>query len=181
MNSNALQSTLAATAAILIALVFLRAAWHKLRDIETFAAVSADYQLLPAWAIGGVARALIGLELASAVALLVPPLEPVGAELAMTLLLLYSAAISVNLLRGHKQFDCGCGGTPQGLGWGLVARNLVLVAIATLPLESQAAGATEEWVLAAAGGFTLWIGFLLVEQVLANASRMTWANGEKAS
>jgi hypothetical protein len=181
MNWNTLQSTLAATAAILIALIFLRAAWHKLRDIETFAAVSADYQLLPVWAIGGVARALIGLELGSAVALLMPPLEAAGSGMAMTLLLLYSAALTVNLLRGRKQFDCGCGGAPQGLGWGLVARNLLLVAIAALPLASQATGATEEWGLAAAGGFILWIGFLLVEQLLANASRMSWENGEKAS
>ena len=50
MTSSGLHSTLAATAALLIAIIFLRAAWHKLRDVESFAALAADYRLLPAWA-----------------------------------------------------------------------------------------------------------------------------------
>ena len=99
----------------------------------------------------------------------------------MTLLLLYSAALAMNILRGRKQLDCGCGGATQGLGWGLVVRNLTLVAIAAPALEPQASRTAEEWALAAAGGFTLWIGFLLIEQLLANAPRMTRAIGEKVS
>jgi hypothetical protein len=183
MTSSGLHSTLAATAALLIALIFLRAAWHKLRDVESFAALAADYRLVPVWAVGGVARALIVLEAGLALALIMPKLEPVGAGIAVVMLLIYSVAMATNILRGRKQLDCGCGGgESQGLGWPLVVRNLLLAAIAVLALEPhEIPRSVGEWALAAAAGLTLWIGFLLAEQLLANASRMTWAIGEKGS
>jgi hypothetical protein len=182
MTSSALHSTLAATSALLIALIFLRAAWHKLHDVESFAALAADYRLLPAWAVGGAARLLIVLEAGSALALIVPKLEPVGARIAVVMLLIYAVAMATNILRGRKQLDCGCGGEPQGLGWPLVVRNLLLTAIAVLALEPhEIPRSGGEWALAAAAGLTLWIGFLLAEQLLANASRMAWAIGEKGS
>jgi methylamine utilization protein MauE len=182
MTSSGLHSTLAATAALLIAIIFLRAAWHKLRDVESFAALAADYRLLPAWTVGGAARVLIVLEAGSALALIVPRLAPVGAGIAVAMLLIYAVAMATNILRGRKQLDCGCGGEPQGLGWTLVVRNLLLMAIAGLALEPhEIPRSVGEWALAGAAGLTLWIGFLLTEQLLANASRMAWAIGEKAS
>lgn len=182
MTSSGLHPTLAATAALLIALIFLRAAWHKLRDLESFAALAADYRLLPAWAVGGAACVLIVLEAGSALALIVPRLEPVGAGIAVAMLLIYAVAMATNILRGRKQIDCGCGGEPQGLGWPLVVRNLLLTAIAVLALgPHEIPRSVGEWALAAAAGLTLWIGFLLAEQLLANASRMVWAIGEKGS
>jgi hypothetical protein len=39
-------------------------------------------------------------------------------------------AMALNLLRG-RVLDCGCGGAPQPLSWGLVVRNLAMVLMAT--------------------------------------------------
>ncbi|MNC29727.1 Methylamine utilization protein MauE [compost metagenome] len=47
------------------------------------------------------------------------------------LLLLYSLAITINLLRGKRDLSCGCGGLVGNhkLSWWLVFRNLVLILI----------------------------------------------------
>lgn len=180
MTSSGTNSLVAATAAVLISLVFVRAAWHKLRDVDSFAALMADYGLLPSWALGGVARGIIAAEVAAALTLLMPGIEPVGASLAAAMLLIYTAAMAANILRGRRHLECGCGGSPQGLGWPLVARNLALTGIAALALRPSALS-VGDWALGAASGLTLWVGFLLMEQLLANASRMSWAIGEKVS
>jgi hypothetical protein len=140
----------------------------------------ADYRVLPSWALSGMARGIIAAEVAIALTLLMPRLEPVGASLSMAMLLIYAAAMAANILRGRRHLECGCGGSPQGLGWPLVVRNLALTGIAALALRPSALSAGE-WALAAASGLSLWVGFLLVEQLLANASRMSWAIGEKVS
>ena len=51
---------------------------------------------------------------------------------AAVLLTVYSCAIAINLLRGRRDLDCGCGGPPQRLHPGLVGRNLALVAMGLL-------------------------------------------------
>jgi hypothetical protein len=68
--------------------------------------------------------------------------------------------------------NCGCGGPGRSLGWPLVVRNVALSVIATLVFLSDSVGlSTAEAVTAIASSLTLWTGFLLVEQLLANASQ----------
>jgi len=58
-----------------------------------------------------------------------------GALLAVGLLLLITAAVGLNVLRGRTHIDCGCGWGPEvPLGGGLLLRNLVLAAAALLVL-----------------------------------------------
>src|SRR5579862_7502626 len=80
MTASGLQSLVVATAALLTVLVFVRAVWHKLHDVDSFAALVADYRLLPAWAVGGVARELIAAEAVIALSLLVPRLRDRAAD-----------------------------------------------------------------------------------------------------
>ena len=50
----------------------------------------------------------------------------------LALLVLYSAAIAINLLRGRRDIECGCGGAATHVplsGW-LLARNAALMATA---------------------------------------------------
>ena len=42
------------------------------------------------------------------------------------LLLAYAAVMAINLVRGRRFIDCGCGGAAQPLSLGLVLRNVVL-------------------------------------------------------
>jgi methylamine utilization protein MauE len=160
-----------ATASIFVSLVFARSIFHKLTDFESFAAFVAAYRLVPEVAVATVSRLVIILEIMAMVALLMPRLRAQGGALAIGMLLAYAGAMSINILRGHRQIDCGCGGASQPLSWPLVTRNLVLAGCATpafLGSEELALGAAG---LVATSGFVLWLGYLLSEQLLANQAR----------
>jgi hypothetical protein len=66
------------------------------------------------------------------------------------LLLVYAAAMAVNIVRGRTHIDCGClgfGTSRASLGWELVARNMLLAAVAlaaaALPVAPRALGAID--------------------------------------
>jgi hypothetical protein len=71
------------------------------------------------------------------------------------LILLYAAAMAVNLLRGRRQIDCGCGGEVHPLSWMLVLRNGVLAAAGL-----AVAGPTIERELEWLDGISLVVGVL---------------------
>ncbi|MCC6763663.1 MAG: methylamine utilization protein MauE [Deltaproteobacteria bacterium] len=130
--------TLAARAAF--ALLFAGAAWHKLRDRSGFAAVLAGYRVLPERVVPAAGAALAALELATAGAWLVPGAARGAALATVALLAVYALAIGVNLARGRRAIDCGCGvgGAAQPIGEGLVARNVLLAAAALATLRPTA-------------------------------------------
>jgi hypothetical protein len=133
----------------LVALVFLSAALGKLRNRLAFQGVVANYQLLPESIVPLFTLLLPPLEAIVAATLLFAP-TPWPEASAATLLILFAAAIAINLQRGRRHIDCGCfqAAHKQTLSWVLVARNgglaLALALPATLsehPLS--AAGAAE--------------------------------------
>src|SRR5438128_8560007 len=115
-----------------LALLFLVAASHKLRDPGRFLATLAEYRLLPAAAVPLAAILVIGVEVVVAMALLVPERRAPGPVAAALVLAVYGAAIGINLARGRRHIDCGCAGPAVRRpisGW-LVARNAALAAAA---------------------------------------------------
>ena len=148
-----LDPALRATLRGALALLWLAAASHKLRAPARFRDALAGYQLVPATAVRAVAALLAALELAIALALIAPGTGAAPALATGALLALYAAAISINLRRGRRAIDCGCGARPQPLGEGLVVRNAVLIAIA-LAAALPANGRSLVWLDAAtvAGG-----------------------------
>lgn len=119
------------------ALLLGAGSWRKIRGLDGFRAVLADYRLVPACATKPAALAVSLVEGVLAGLWLVAPwrveaviLAGVGTALLMAA---YGGAITVNLLRGRSWIDCGCGGGEQ-LSWILVLRNLVLTGFALLPL-----------------------------------------------
>lgn len=118
-----------------LAALFAVAAAHKLRDRRYFDGIVLDYRLLPPRLALRVARLLPGLELALAAGLLVG-WRP-AALTAAAVLLGYAAAMTVNLARGHREIDCGCGGPPQRLSGWLVGRNVIMAAAALALLLPQ--------------------------------------------
>jgi len=149
----ALDPALRATLRCALALLWLAAASHKLRDMARFRDALAGYQLVPAAAVRAAAGLVAMVELGLGLTLLVPATGAVPVFATGALLGLYSLAISVNLMRGRRTLDCGCGARPQPIGEGLVARNAVLVAIA-LVAALPANGRALVWIDAAtiAGG-----------------------------
>jgi uncharacterized membrane protein YphA (DoxX/SURF4 family) len=107
--------------------VFLFASLPKLAAPRDFGRAVANYQLVPHALVRHVARWLPALEFVAAACLLAGVAIPVVAALASALLLVFAAAVTINLLRG-RVIECGCGGlaAPKRIGPGLVARDLVL-------------------------------------------------------
>lgn len=128
-----------------LALLFASGALAKLRDLRGFADAVAGYRLLPAALAAPAAAAFVAAELALAAALFVPALR-VSASLGVAgVLLLYGFAIAVNLARGRRDIDCGCGGLSgrQTLSEALVLRNALLASAAlasALPVAPRALG-----------------------------------------
>ena len=117
-----------------LALLFGIAARHKLRDVARFRATLAAYRLVPARLTAAAATFLPAAELAATAALVVPSTAPAGALVAAALLAVYTAAIAINLARGRRDIDCGCGGQRQPLGERLVVRNAILLTAALVSL-----------------------------------------------
>jgi len=124
-----------------LGVLFVVAAWHKLRDPRRFAATLGEYRLLPARFAPAAAGCVVLAELGAVVALLLWPRG--GAAAAAALLAVYASAIAVNLARGRRHIDCGCAGPAarREISAWMVARNAVVavaaLAAAVLPMEAR--------------------------------------------
>ena len=126
-----LDPALAWTLRISLAALLCTSAIAKARAFSDFVAAVRGYRLLPAAATGAVARGLVAVEFGIGVAIAFPPSASVAALAAVAMLGLYTGAIAINLTRGRRRIDCGCGGpVGRGLDGALVARNGVLIAAA---------------------------------------------------
>jgi len=113
------------------ALLFGSAAVHKLRDPAGFRAALAAYGLLPEAALTASVAALVATEATVAIGCLLPGAAAAACLAGALLLALYSAAIGINLVRGRRAIDCGCGG-PGGarpLRSDLLVRNAGVAAL----------------------------------------------------
>jgi uncharacterized membrane protein YphA (DoxX/SURF4 family) len=170
-----LQRSLAAA----LAIILLTGAWQKLRDPVLFAAAVENYRLLPDSLIAPLARLLPWWEAAAGALLLLPDWRQVGAMLTIALLLTVTAAVAINILRGHREIDCGCGGLTaqvgdQTLSWGLVTRNLLMIGASLLTMAGEV-GRETVWIdyLSVAGGTLGLTGlYLASNQLLANRPRL---------
>lgn len=162
-----------------LALLLLSAAWHKLGSRAQFTAALREYRLLPESLVGPAAVLLPLFELTLALAWLAGVARGFVAASTAGLLLLYAAAVAVNLWRGRVDIDCGCGlgGAGRGDGrltWGLVARNTLLAAAAgaaAVPVVQREAGRFEPVVLVLAilAAVLLYAG---ASQLLRNGAAM---------
>ena len=121
-------SQLAVATRTLVALVFLAAALGKMRHWLAFQGVLANYRLLPERLIAPVAYLLPPAEASLALWLAAGLAAEWAYAAAASLLLVFAAAMGINLLRGRRSIDCGCfqSTLKQSLSWRLVGRNVVL-------------------------------------------------------
>lgn len=160
-----------------LALLLLDAAVHKLRDLRGFREALAGYRIVPAPGVMPAALGLAAAELALVPALLAPGLGAAPALCAAALLVLYAAAIGVNLARGRRDIDCGCSSRALrgSLHGGLVARNLGLAGLA-LVAALPAGARTLHWVDGVTIAGAVAAGALLyaaADRALANAPRLS--------
>ena len=169
----ALDPALRAALRCALALLWLAAARHKLRDPARFRDALAGYQLVPAAAVRAVAALVAALELALGARAARAGSRRCARARDGALLALYAVAIAANLVRGRRAIDCGCGARPQPLGEGLVVRNAVLIAIA-LAAALPASGRALVWLDAATiagGAAALAALYAAADAALANGVR----------
>ena len=140
-------------ARVMLGLLFLRSATAKFRDSRDFAAIAANYRLLPddlavpASAMLLLAEAGTAILLLAAVGLPTMLAIPAGA-LALVLLGSFVTAMAFTLHRGFAGISCGCGDRSAPLSWHGVASTALLLPMAVLaalplgtasvPIEIQA-------------------------------------------
>ncbi|CAN5345163.1 hypothetical protein BH10PSE12_BH10PSE12_18430 [soil metagenome] len=157
---------------ICIGLAFVVAAIDKLRHRLFLVGVIANYRLLPEAMVETTARLLPFIELATGVALILGEWR-VAPVVAIALLLVFAAAMAINLKRGRRHIDCGCGQSVlrQQLSWALVVRNLLLVVLlAPRPLTGGMPDLTGIGI-AVMSGLSLFLVYLLFNTVIALATQ----------
>lgn len=125
-----------AALAVLAAILWL-GLLDKLRHFAEFEGAVAGYRLLATWLHRPFALMFVSGELTAGMLLLWPQTRAAGALGALSILLVASAGMAINLLRGHTHVDCGCGGLAHattGLTWWLVVRNGLLAGLALIVL-----------------------------------------------
>ena len=119
--------------------LFIGAAWHKLSARAEFEAILRDYRLLPEFLVRPLAVLIPVIELALAAGWGSGLAPYITIFASAVLLASYAFAMTINLVRGRIYIDCGCGigasaGEGPALTSGLVARNILLIGLALLPL-----------------------------------------------
>jgi uncharacterized membrane protein YphA (DoxX/SURF4 family) len=125
-----------------LAALFATAAIHKIRDPRAFLRTFSEYKILPRRLTAPGAIALVVAELSISIGLLVGARGYLAELAAVSLLLVYTLAIGVNLLRGRRNIDCGCLGpaSRQTLSGWLLFRNALLTigaAAICLPISGR--------------------------------------------
>jgi len=155
-------------AGVCAGLLFLVAAWSKLRERATLAGVIANYRLLPEQAVTPVAMVLPWAELAIGIALLVGE-RRIAPALGAGLLLVFAFAIAINIRRGRAFIDCGCGlgGLRQPLRRAFVARNVVIAAAMLAGLALPGTLLAFDRITALLAGSAAFLLLLLLNTLLA--------------
>lgn len=164
--------------ATLLAIVFAIAAAHKLRDRDGFLRQLAAYQLLPQPVLLGVVIGLLALECMTVASVTWGATRPLGMALAALLLTLYASAMAINLGRGRRDIDCGCGGHAQRLDWLLVGRNGVMVLLTLCLLGPATLRPIEnfDYVAGLAISLGLYGVYCVVDELIRQAGRLRHLN-----
>ncbi len=115
---------------VVLGLVFVYAAYTKLRDPWAIFAMSIDsYKLLPEWGVIAVARTLPWFELLLGAALIIGVGLRYSSVAGAALLGFFFITMAISYARG-LQIDCGCFGPGEALGPKTLLRDGTLVALA---------------------------------------------------
>jgi uncharacterized membrane protein YphA (DoxX/SURF4 family) len=154
---------------LLGALVFGAAVAGKIRHRHELAGVVANYHLFPEPLAASVAWMVVALECLVVLSLVSGAWLAAGAALAIALLAGFALAMGINLARGRREIDCGCfqSGLRQRLSTALVARNVVLAALLTPLLATQAPDTTPlQWADGLGAGLAAYALYQVLSELI---------------
>ncbi|UCD78964.1 MAG: DoxX family membrane protein [Desulfobacterales bacterium] len=109
--------------------VFIYASMYKINYPAEFAEIIAAYQLIPYWGVNLMTLIMPWTELVAGVLLVLGIRTKSAAAVIAAMLVVFSLAILITLLRGIP-IGCGCfTSVDEPLGWGTLARDLVWLAM----------------------------------------------------
>lgn len=127
LNSKTPAGVAALILRVVLGAIFVVAAWMKLREPWAIFAIAIDsYQVLPAWAVEIVARALPWFELLLGVVLIAGLWRHVTSAAASLLLSVFFVLMVRAMIKG-MQIDCGCFGPGDRLSWVTLLRDGALL------------------------------------------------------
>ena len=118
---------LARAARLLLGALFLWASVTKVPDMAAFAESVANYRIVPPALVPVVAAAVVGVEIAAGVALILNVWARPAALLLAVLLTVFTFGLASALARGID-LACGCFGGTAPATWWTVLRDLALLA-----------------------------------------------------
>lgn len=123
-----------------IGIILLLSAVTKWLNFHWFVGVLRKYALAPAKAAGTLALLVASAELLVGILLVLRLWLPWPAYGALSLFLVFTVAVSINLARGRHDFECGCGGFwgRNKLRWNIVLRNLGLMGLTLVSIHPVA-------------------------------------------
>ncbi len=121
--------TVAAAARLLLGGVFLWASVTKIPDMAAFAESVANYRIVSPHLVPVVAAAVVGVEIAAGITLVLNLWTRAAALLLAGLLAVFTLGLSSALVRGID-LACGCFGGNTPATWWTVLRDVVLLALA---------------------------------------------------
>lgn len=170
------------TMLMLFSFLFLSSAYSKLSNKNYFIKSIKEYQLLPLFLVKPAAFLIAVTEVFSGIMILIPKTHEVALFFMVLLLLSYSSAIGINLLRGRKYLDCGCNGqdnrTPISVS--LLARNVglmvlscVLISMSNIFTETFSA-----WVFCLLMSCFIIVSYSGAKQLITNYKNMLARHGQ---
>ncbi|MDQ0818682.1 hypothetical protein QF033_003260 [Bacillus pumilus] len=114
-----------------LGIIFAGAWLDKVRKQKAHMQQMNAYRLLPSALTASMFYLFLTIELACTGLLFVWNMSLVPAIGLTALLCTYTGAVTFNLLRGHRNISCGCGGLLENdrLHWGIVIRNVSMLAL----------------------------------------------------
>ena len=168
MSSWITDPGLGLAASLVLACIFIGTGGSKLLAIDEFVGVVANYRLLPQSLARPFALSLPFIEIAAGVGILLTPIRVIAALIVALLLLAFSTAIAVNLIRGRTFIDCGCFRirSRRPISWGLVIRNIVMLGFVLLAAAWQPIRPLEWLDFVTAIGAALALAFVYVSTAM---------------
>lgn len=123
---------------LVLSLIFFVSSFSKIRYPQHFITTIDSYELLSESWYKLSAFTIIASEIAVAMMLLVGWQSRLAAMIGFVILVVFSFAIGVNLVRRRTNLDCGCFGRKytQKISFGLIVRNLALAVVAYFVMRS---------------------------------------------
>jgi uncharacterized membrane protein YphA (DoxX/SURF4 family) len=154
---------------VCLGLIFGLAAAQKMRHWRVLEGVIGNYRLLPASLIKPAAWLLPPVELVLGALLLAGVASLAVAVASIALLLIFAAAMAINIRRGRTHIDCGCHQSflRQTLKPALVVRNIGLAFLLMPAALARPGYAVGLWPIGLGAGLAFFLLYLLINTIAA--------------